>query len=66
MFTSQILYFTDSQGNVLLTLKKPSFVPKANEQVIINGDKRKIYYVHQVVYTVEKNKYTCWVYLNDL
>jgi len=60
----EIVYFVGSDGTILNSLKKPKMVPRKGEIIIFKPDDRK-YYVIEIVYTLEKNSYICWVYLKE-
>jgi hypothetical protein len=58
----EIVYFVDSNSNILGTLKNSKMIPRKGEIMVFHPDKKK-YNVLEIVYTYEKNSYICWVYL---
>lgn len=63
MFKNQTLYFIDVDSKILRTVKNPNFIPRVNE--LIKTDK-ETYSVSQVVYSLENNQYSCWVYISKI
>ncbi len=48
-------------GKILQQIKNPSFIPRFNELVKTDDE---MYNVVQIVYSLENDKYSCWVYLD--
>lgn len=60
----EIVYFVDTESNILGKLRNSKMIPRKGEIMIFHPDKKK-YNVIEIVYTYEKNSYICWVYLNE-
>lgn len=60
----EILYFIDKDSKILGKVKNPKLVPRKGEIMVFNKDKKK-YNVIEIVYSLEKNSYICWVYLKE-
>lgn len=61
MFKKHLLYFITVDGKILRQIKNPSFIPRNNELVKTDDE---MYNVVQIVYSLENDKYSCWVYLD--
>lgn len=60
----EIVYFVDKQSKILGKIKNPNMVPRKGELIFFRPNEQK-YYISEIVYTLEKNYYICWVYLNE-
>lgn len=60
----EIVYFVDKDSKILGKIKKPKMVPRKNELIMFKPNEKK-YYVVEIVYTLEKNSYICWIYLRE-
>lgn len=60
----EIVYFINKDSNILFKFKGLKMIPRKGEIISLKGNKEK-YYVTEIVYTLEKNSYICWVYLSE-
>lgn len=60
----EIIYFVDKNSKILGTIKNTKMVPRKGELILFKPNEQK-YYVLEIVYTLEKNSYICWVYLRE-
>lgn len=60
----EIVYFVDTESKILAGLKNPGIIPRKDEIIILNSNKKN-YKVMEIVYTLEKNQYICWIYLKE-
>jgi hypothetical protein len=60
----EIVYFVDKDSNILGKLKNPKIIPRKGELILFKPNEQK-YYVLEIVYTLEKNSYICWIYLKE-
>lgn len=60
----EIVYFVDKDSKILGKIKNTKMVPRKNELIVFKSNNKQ-YSVVEIVYTLEKNSYICWVYLNE-
>jgi hypothetical protein len=58
----EIVYFIDKDSKILGKLKNSKMIPRKGELIFFRPNQQK-YYVTEIVYTLEKNSYICWIYL---
>lgn len=61
----EILYFVNKESKILFKLKGNKMIPRKGE-IIVFKPKTQKYYIEEIVYTLEKNSYICWVYLSEI
>ena len=61
----EVIYFIDKDSKILGKIKNPKMVPRKRELIFFKPNKQK-YYISEIVYTLEKNSYICWVYLEEV
>lgn len=61
----EIVYFIDTDSKILAGLKNPGVVPRKDEIIVLKSKEKK-YKVIEVVYTLEKNQYICWIYVKEI
>lgn len=61
----EIVYFIDTDSKILAGLKNPGVVPRKDEIIVLKSKEKK-YKVIEVVYTLEKNQYICWIYIKEI
>ena len=60
----ETVYFIDKESKILGKLKNTKMIPRKGELIFFKPNQQK-YYVTEIVYTLEKNSYICWVYLRE-
>lgn len=60
----EIVYFVDKDSKILGKIKNPKIIPRKSEIIIFKPNEQK-YYVMEIVYTLEKKSYICWIYLKE-
>lgn len=60
----EIVYFINKESDILFKFKGLKMIPRKGEIISLKDNKEK-YYVTEIVYTLEKNSYICWVYLSE-
>ena len=60
----EIVYFVDKDSKILGKIKGTIMIPRKGELILFKPNGQK-YYVTEIVYTLEKNSYICWVYLTE-
>lgn len=61
----ETIYLVNYDRKILGTLKRPNMIPRRGEIMVIKSEEKK-YHVMEIVYTLEKNAYICWVYLKEI
>ena len=61
----ETIYLVNYERKILGILKKPNMIPRKGEIMVIKPEEKK-YQVIEIVYTLEKNSYICWVYLKEI
>ena len=60
----EIVYFVGKEGTILVSLKRTKMIPRKGEIIILKPDDKK-YSIVEIVYTLDKNYYICWIYLKE-
>lgn len=60
----EIVYFVDKNSKILGKLQNSKMIPRKGEIILFKPNEQK-YYITEIVYTLEKNSYICWIYLKE-
>lgn len=61
----EIIYFVNKDSKILGKIKNTKMIPRKGEIILFKPNEQK-YSVKEIVYTLEKNSYICWVYLLEI